>query len=473
MAKQSRVGYQSTKKEYVAYCLFFLGQNLLWGYAGFIETFLTDIGIAAATAAAILIIPKLWDAVNDVLFGYIVDRHMFKNGQKFMPWVRIGTSAVGITTVALFAIPASMGTAGKVVWFLIAYILFDLCYTILDAPAFAVTTVMTSNVQERTGIIAGGKLWAMVGGVVSTVLIPLIRPKLGWLTACVVFIVVSVILMIPMLFTVKERHSETVKATENPSFKEILGYLKHNRYLIFVLIAMLLLGLSSVEQKMAIYMGRICLGQENMATLVAAGVAVAVITVSAIVPALSKKWDKFNVLCCGLVFAIVMDVISYFAGYSNLVVALILIMLKCTGLGFWQVIIYMLIADTVEYGTYKSGTRAAGITFSLQAFVAKLKNALIGTIVLLSLSSVGFVEGENAVQPEGVAGGVWGLFNLLPAVGFTIALVILLLCYKLRDKDVQNMSLYNNGEISYDEAKERLGKKFGEPARVVLPKEEA
>ena len=40
---------------------------------------------------------------------------------------------------------------------------------------------------------------------------------------------------------------------------------------------MLLLGLSSVEQKMAIYMGRICLGQESMATLVAGGVALGVI----------------------------------------------------------------------------------------------------------------------------------------------------------------------------------------------------
>ena len=109
-----------------------------------------------------------------------------------------------------------------------------------------------------------------------------------------------------------------------------------------------------------------------------------------------------------------MDLVSYFVGYGNLVVALILIMLKCTGLGFWQVIIYMLIADTVEYGTYKSGTRAAGVTFSLQAFIAKLKNALIGTIVLLSLSAVHFVEGENAVQPAGVAEGVWGLFTLLP-----------------------------------------------------------
>ena len=460
----SRIGYQSTKKEYVAYCLFFLGQNLLWGYAGYIETFLTDIGIAAAAAAAILIVPKIWDAVNDVLFGYIVDRHMFKNGQKFMPWVRIGTSAVGITTVALFAIPEGISYTGKIVWFLVAYILFDLCYTILDAPAFAVTTVMTSNVQERTGIIAGGKLWSMVGGVVSTVLIPMIRPKLGWLTACIVFVVVSIILMIPMLFTVKERHSDEVLATENPTFKEMLKYLKSNKYLIFVLLAMLLLGLSSVEQKMAIYMGRICLGQENMATLIAGGVAVSVITVCALVPVLSKKWDKFNVLCAGLAFAIVMDIVCYFVGYSNLVVALILIMLKCTGLGFWQVIIYMLIADTVEYGTYKSGTRAAGVTFSLQAFIAKLKNALIGSIVLLSLSSVGFVEGENAVQPAGVEKGVWGLFNLLPAAGFALALVILLLFFKLRSKDVQTMSRYNNGEISREDAEELLAGKYGPAA---------
>ena len=99
--------FQSTKKERFAYCLFFLGQNILWGYAGYVETFLTDVGIAAAAAAVLLLVPKLWDAVNDVLFGYIVDRHTFKNGQKFIPWVRIGTMAIGITTVALFAVTAT------------------------------------------------------------------------------------------------------------------------------------------------------------------------------------------------------------------------------------------------------------------------------------------------------------------------------------------------------------------------------
>ncbi|MBQ8611239.1 MAG: MFS transporter [Oscillospiraceae bacterium] len=461
MKKETRLGFLTSQKERAAYCLFFLGQNILWGFAGYVETYLTDIGIAAATAAVVLLVPKLWDAANDVIFGYIIDRHTFKNGQKFIPWVRIGTTAIGITTVALFAIPESLPQAVKVVWFLVAYILFDIAYTVLDAPAFAVTTVMTSNVTERTSIIAGGKLWAMVGGVVATLLIPILRPKLGWFAACAAFVAVSVVLMVPMMVAVKERNTAAAAAADNPGFKEMLHYLKHNKYLIVTLIAMLVLGLASLEQKMAIYMGRICIGQESAATLVAAGAAISVIVVSALVPVLARRWDKFNVMCTGLAFAIVMDVAAYFLGYDNLIVALIMTTLKCSGLGFWSVVIYMLIADTVEYGTYKTGTRAAGISFSLQTFISKLKNGLIGSVILLSLSAVGFVEGEGAVQPAGVADGVWALFCLLPAVGFAIALIILLLGYKLRSGDVQTMSQYNNGEIGREEAEALLAERYG------------
>jgi Na+/melibiose symporter-like transporter len=120
----------------------------------------------------------------------------------------------------------------------------------------------------------------------------------------------------------------------------------------------------------------------------------------------------------------------------------------------------MLVADTVEYGTYKTGTRAAGITFSLQCFAAKLKNGLIGTVVLLSLSAVGFVEGENAVQPAGVADGIWGLFCLVPAAGFLLALLLLWRFYKLRTADVQIMSRCNNGEITREEAEKLLEGRF-------------
>ena len=56
MGKRINTGFATSKRERMAYCLFFLGQNILWGYAGYVETFLTDIGIAAATAALILLV---------------------------------------------------------------------------------------------------------------------------------------------------------------------------------------------------------------------------------------------------------------------------------------------------------------------------------------------------------------------------------------------------------------------------------
>ena len=77
MKKETRLVFLTSPKERAAYCLFFLGQNILWGFAGYVETYLTDIGIAAATAAVVLLVPKLWDAANDVIFGYIIDRLSF------------------------------------------------------------------------------------------------------------------------------------------------------------------------------------------------------------------------------------------------------------------------------------------------------------------------------------------------------------------------------------------------------------
>ena len=96
-------------------------------------------------------------------------------------------------------------------------------------------------------------------------------------------------------------------------------------------------------------------------------------------------------------------------------------------------------------------------------FAGKTPFAAVNLIfpLLMILSTVGFIEGEGAVQPAGVADGVWGLFCLFPAAGFLVALVLLLLLYKLRSRDVQIMSQYNNGQISQEEAEALLADKYG------------
>lgn len=473
---KNKEGFVTSPLERGSYSMYFLGQNILWALFGVIATFLNEANAAFTTevVAAILLVPKLWDAVNDTLFGLLVDRFRFKNGQKYLPWVRIGVAAVGIITVFLFFMPYNLGKGAGIAWFVIGYLLFDAAYTMLDAPMFALTTVMTNNIQERTSIIAGGKLWSMVGAMLTTVLVPTLAKNLGWGWTSVVIVVISTILMIPILIVGKERHREENVAQENVSFKQMGKYLASNKYLLVVLVAMLIIGMTTVEQILAIIVSKTCFASSNgavgkiaFATILSACVAVPVILVSALIPKMAKKWDKFNVLIGGMGFSVVMGLVSFFVGYGNPIVATVLVALKSLGLAFYTVICYMLVADTVEYGTYKSGARAAGITFSLQTFVSKLKNAFVNSFAFLCLAMVGYHNEESFKNNPGVADGVWGVFTLLPVIGYGIAIVLLLVAYKLRDKDVQAMADYNNGVIAREEVIAVVGDKFGAPAEVV------
>jgi Na+/melibiose symporter-like transporter len=82
---------------------------------------------------------------------------------------------------------------------------------------------------------------------------------------------------------------------------------------------------------------------------------------------------------------------------------------------------------------------------------------------MLILGAFGFVSGENSVQPASVSQGIWLCFTLLPALGIILALVLLYF-YKLREKDVQVMAKYNNGEITKEEADDLLAEKYGPAA---------
>ena len=459
-------GYIASRAEHLTYDLFWFGQNLLWGYAGFLATYLTmGLGIDPARAAAVIFAPQIWDAINDTLFGYIVDRFRFKNGQQFMPWVKIGTFGIGIITILMFSIPKTLSHDLQIVWFIIAYVIFDAFYTFLDAPAFAMATVMTDTIQERTSFISGNKLFAMIGGIVPVILVGTVTGKFGWSIGAILFAGIGCLLMIPYLFAGKERRKQSEDEKEEKfTFRQMFHYLKSNRYLIICLIAFVIFGMTAFESIMSTYVATICFGDSGKQLYLAAAAAFPVIFVSAALPALAKKIDKFYLLIGGLVFSIVVSVIALFVGYDSFLPAVILIALKCVGLASWQVIIYMLVADTTEYGTYKSGTRATGITFSLQTFISKLKNAAVNSFMLLCIAWTGY-NAEAAVQAPDVTGRIWKVFLIVPVIGYIAGIVILLLFYHLRDKDVQVMARYNNREISYEDATEELKDRFGLPGK--------
>ena len=457
-------GYVTTWKERLFYGLYFFGQNLIWGFAGLIATFLTDIGFTPAAAAAILVGPKIWDAVNDTLFGYVVDRTGFRNGQKFLPWIRIGMCGILPAVVFMFYTPAEGAENAKTAWFIVAYVLFDLFYTLLDAPAYALPTAMTDSVKERTEMLSICKFLGMLGAVAASVLVSSLRSKLGWGVSAIVFCVAGGLFMLPLALTAKEGRSVEADRKEKFSLKQLLTYLRENDALLTVLIAFFIFGMFSIESVMSLYVARHCFGSESYNLIITACAALPMLVISALIPALARRFDKFWIMVGGIAVSSVFSIAAYFVGYSSIVAAGVMIGLKCAGLALWQVVIYMLISDTTEYGFYRTGITAEGMTFSLQTFVSKAKGALVNSFMLLLLSFIGFAEGENAAQTPETVRKMWGLFIFIPLLGNVLGCLLLVMRYKLRDRDVQVIARYNRGEIGYEELDEEMLHRIGTPA---------
>ena len=133
--KQTPAGWQAGSKERKSYYVYFAGQNAIYHLIStFLTTYLMFQGVDLAKSATIMLAVKIWDAINDAVFGVIFDAVKFKSGKKYLPWIKISTVLTPLATLLLFCIPASSGETTKLLWFAVAYIIWDTVYTLCDVP---------------------------------------------------------------------------------------------------------------------------------------------------------------------------------------------------------------------------------------------------------------------------------------------------------------------------------------------------
>ena len=448
-------GYMATNGERGAYGLYFVGQNIFYILLFlFLVTFYTDMGIPALTVAAMTMAVKVWDAVNDPIFGGIVDKVKFKKG-KFLPWLRISLFAIPITTIFMFTMPSTLPLSAKVVWSVIAYILWDTAYTICDVPIFGLVTTLTNNQRERIGLMTLGRFAAILATILIVFIVPQVREQIGgWAPTAILLSVIGAILMIPICINAKER-VKPVTTQDDPSVKQLLKAIAQNKYMLIFYCGILIAQATNITTTVNMYFARHALGDESLMTFLALALMAPALALAPFMQKLIRKFDKYQLYIFAVIFSVVMIVITYFVGYGNLQVYIVLLVLRGIPFGLITLLMFMFTPDCVEYGIYKLGIDARGISFSIQTFSTKLTAALATSIAALALSLIGFVEGEGAAQLDSFAGDLWIIMNLIPAIGMALSLIPLSK-YKLRDKHVQVMAKCNSGDITREEAENLL-----------------
>lgn len=452
------MSYQTTVKERVFYSTYLMGQNMIYAMVtGYLLLFYTDyIFLPPLAVAVLMFVSKIWDAINDPLFGMIVDRYHFKSG-KFIPWVRIGTVLLPLATLFLFIVPVDASMTSKILMVSLGYLIWDMLYTVSDLPFYALTTVMTDNAKERSNIINYSRLGAGLGFAVVGIAVPILVEKMGFLIPALVVAGISYITMLPITFTAKERIRPPQRdAKQKIDFKEMWNYLKGNKFLLIAFAGISLRG--SFMITFEVYVAKYCLGSLTYLTYMNLIAMVPSVLVILALPTILHYVDKIVLYKASLVLAAATIITIYFTGWGNIVLFMALWAVYSLANAAMGTMMFMFTPDCVEYGHYKTGIRKEGLTFSIQTFSAKLSAAIAGTLSGSLLVWMSY-DAQLAVQPASTPEIFWTLFCWVPVIGMALSFVVLS-GYKLRDRDVQVMTDCNMNRMSKEEATAQLSRTY-------------
>ena len=135
--------------------------------AVYFAIFLTDVvGLPARLAAAAIFIGRSWDYINDPLVGYISDRTRSRWGRR-RPFLLFCVLPFALSFVLLWVHPPWESQLGLVVYYALAYVLFDAFFTLVNMPYAALTPELTENYDERTSLTSHRMFFSILGSLIA------------------------------------------------------------------------------------------------------------------------------------------------------------------------------------------------------------------------------------------------------------------------------------------------------------------
>lgn len=413
----------------------------------FLMYYLTDVALLnPAFVGGLFLVARLWDAINDPMMGMIVDNTRSKWG-KFRPWIMIGTVLNAIVLILMFFKPEFSKENSLYIYVAIIYILWGMTYTVMDIPFWSMIPAIASEKREREQLaviprIFASLAWLTTGSFTLVVVKYLGKGNQGdgffklALYIAIFFIFASIL----TVMNVKEKVvSDNVAPKTNlkTAFKLIFA----NDQLVALIGTILMYNLVvQISGGISIYYFKYVINNENMYSVFTGLAGLAEIGSLVLFPIISPIIGRKKVffLAC---FLPVLGYLALFVTGSTypdkvFLIALCGVIAKL-GSGLSLGISTVMLADVVDYGEYKFGSRNESIIFSVQTMLVKSASAVAGLLIGLGLSFVGYVP--NAVQTEAATNGITALMVGVPAVLSAIGYIIYKKYYKLNDEFYDNI----------------------------------
>ena len=394
----------------------------------FLMKFYTDGAlILPALAGNALLIGKIWDAVNDPLFGWLTDKTKSPLGRRRV-YMIYGAIPLGLSIALLWYVPRDIGQFLTFVWIAFSFMLFDTLWTMTNVPYYALTSELTDDYDERSSLTTYRMVMAVPAYLLGAVVTPAIvgafaLQRTGYGFIGILYGVIAAASLLISAAGFRERKTAAEAQPEPNPFKS-MGAALRNKPFVWLCATYLVVNLSFAFIKilMAYYIEYQLLMKAQ--TTLVMGLMLICVTVS--LPFwqwLSRKMDKGPSYALGMAIGALAVAITFFLPHG--VTPLIYLVSLLAGFGFaanW-IFPWAMVADVADYDRVQTGQQRSGMYYGVWGLATKISEAFALAAVGWILTGFGYVA--NVAQTPHALLGIRLFFGLVPAVCIIVALPLL------------------------------------------------
>lgn len=421
-----------------------VGKSLSNGLSGRLQYYLLAVlRIDKRLLAPMFVAGRIWDGINDMLMGAVIDNTRTKWG-KFRPWIAIGAVTNALMMIGIFGGPGPLlhRPIALFAYITTMFLLCDATYTMVDVGYWAMIPALSSNPNERDQISMVPRIFAGVFGLATAFNMQIIK-FLGGGDEIVGFrwfaVISSVIYVITSLYSaavVKEPYvALPSEQKEKIRIWETIKVLLRNRQALVILVIMLLFNLAAnLTNGTAIYYFRFVVGSDTQLGIYSILMGFAPGIGMVLFPMLTARVNRKKVYTAAYILPCI--------GYAGMAAANIILpgqfiplaaatLVGFVGYGFMSIMQSVMLADAVDYGEYQNGARNEGVIFCTLTMLSKLAWAANDVVTLAVFSIVKF-GGEHAMEATPAAvKGIAALMYILPPIALAFSYAFYRLSYKL------------------------------------------